>query len=227
MLGLLGCAGRGQPPPAVSATGDTGEPWFCEMQGYNGWRCTRGEGAAATPRPERLPEPRDQLRGTDATQPANVGAEPRPQPPAAAASVENSVEDSVEDSVENSVEPEAVAAPEPDARPAYARLAYQPPEPTALLDLPSTFYAVQLLAMPTPDALEAYARQKGLPELSAAPIEKDGERLFVLLLGIYETRGDAEAAVAELPETLADVDPWIRPLGSLQTAIRRAESLPD
>ena len=105
------------------------------------------------------------------------------------------------------------------------RLAYQPETPTALVDLPPAFHVVQLIAMKTPAALEAYAAEKALPGFSAAPVEKDGELYFVLLLGVYETHSDAEAAVASLPATLADADPWIRPLGSLQAAMRRAEGL--
>ena len=111
--------------------------------------------------------------------------------------------------------------------PAYARLAYQPEEPTALMDLPADFYAVQLMAMSKAETLEAYVQAMGLPGLSAARVERDGEPFYVLLLGVYRSRADAETAIEELPAPLEEFNPWVRRLGSLQAAMLRAEALPE
>lgn len=114
----------------------------------------------------------------------------------------------------------------PAELPNYQRLAYQPAAPIALVDLPPDLYAVQLLAMSSRSALAAYAAAKGVPELSAAPVERNGTLYYVLLLGIYESLDNAEAAIQDLPAQLADLNPWIRSIGSLQAAMARGAALP-
>jgi DamX protein len=120
----------------------------------------------------------------------------------------------------------AVAEQQPPADlPDYLRLAYQPAAPIALADLPPDFYAIQLLAMDSRSELETYVEATGVPGMSAAPVERNGGLYYVLLLGVYESRADAEAAAQDLPAPFADRNPWIRSLGSLQAAMARGAAL--
>ena len=57
----------------------------------------------------------------------------------------------------------------------------------------------------------------------AARVESNGKFYYVLLLGIYETLTNAKAAAASRPESLINIEPWIRKLGSLQAAVERAD----
>ncbi|MDH3641017.1 MAG: SPOR domain-containing protein [Gammaproteobacteria bacterium] len=103
--------------------------------------------------------------------------------------------------------------------PKHVRLAYRPERPTSLLDVPGTFWTVQLVAVSTKEALEAYARAHQLQGMSAARIAHNGELYYALLLGVYETREIASQATTDLPAPLDDLGVWIRSLGSLQQAI--------
>jgi hypothetical protein len=118
--------------------------------------------------------------------------------------------------------------PEPvsvDDIPKHVALAYIPPEPTPMLDLPTDFYAVQLLAMPSKEDIEAYVTQHKLRGMSAARIEKDNDLYYVLILGVYTTYERAFEASRDLAAPLNKVEPWIRTLGSLQEAMVRADQL--
>ena len=103
--------------------------------------------------------------------------------------------------------------------PKHVRLAYRPDRPTSLLDVPGTFWTVQLVAVSTKQALESYARAHRLDGMSAARIAHDGKLYYALLLGVYETQELAKEASADLPAPLNELGVWIRSLGSLQQAI--------
>ena len=113
------------------------------------------------------------------------------------------------------------------AIPLYQRLAYQPEVPTALSELPGSFYAIQLIALSAREDLEQFIIDNDLPLMSGAIVEKDGKRFFALLAGIYEDRETAERAVQSLPEQLSAYGPWLRSLESLHAAMARAEGLPE
>ncbi len=113
----------------------------------------------------------------------------------------------------------------PDDAPEHVRLAYRPSRPTALTDLPADFYAVQLMAMSSKESLEAFVTREGISNMSAARVERNGELFYVLLLGIYEDADRARRAVESLPDEIGGAEPWIRPLGSLQSAMLRADRL--
>jgi septal ring-binding cell division protein DamX len=168
---------------------------------------------AKDPVPDRLPEPRPSQEPARATSPLE---EPEPAPPAESPPVPDEPAPPV-------AAPTEVA--QADSRPEYARLAYQPPEPVPLTELPREFYAVQVLAMPSRDALDAFVQRHGIQDVTAARVERDGELYYVLLLGIYETAEIARRAAAALPQPFDHTMPWIRPLGSLQAAMMRANAL--
>lgn len=93
----------------------------------------------------------------------------------------------------------------------------------AILDLPEDFFAVQLVAVSSKEALEKYAQERRLSGMSAARIYAADQMYYILLLGIYETQEKAELAIASLSGPLAELSPWIRSVGSLQSAMLEAE----
>jgi len=120
---------------------------------------------------------------------------------------------------------EAISEGENADVPEYVRLAYVPTNPTPILELPGDYYAVQVFAMSTREQIEQFVTQNNLRGMSAARVERDGKLYYVLVLGVYTTYERAAAAVTHLPAPLADADPWIRPMSSLQDAIKSADAL--
>ena len=236
VLLLAGCAGSPDRPPPTGVTRipqDGG--WFCQpAPSGEGWECIQDAELAADPEPSRLPE---------AATPPEPAPVPLPVPEQDLLPGQPSLPQLARDEPAPSAGPEAPAredplppsppAPEPPdegdesnaQRPAYARLAYQPPEPVALMDLPGDFYAVQVLATSTRKELEAFTDRHGIREASAARVERDGELYFVLLLGIYETEVLARRAMTLLPETFDRQTLWVRSLASLQEAMARADAM--
>jgi septal ring-binding cell division protein DamX len=231
------CAGsRPELPDTAAARVPQQGNWFCQMSASGqGWDCVQDRELAGNPRPDRLPAPSPppepmtppdpaplptgspmdqpaappQFDRDDAPPPGSDAVPPEPAPPAA------------------SGRPAADASPAnlADEVPEHVRLAYRPDGPVALTDLPEDFYAVQLLAMSSKEALESFVAREQISGMSAARVERNGELYFVLLLGIYESADIAREAVASLPPEIGGAEPWVRPLGSLQSAMLRADSL--
>lgn len=174
-----------------------GGDWFCEPAENGGWDCVRDPERVANPRPARLPKPLFADSG-----PSGPGPNPALELPA---------------------EPPPRS---PSALPLYQQLSFQPERPTALADLPGTFYVIQLIALSTQEDLEQYIIDNNLPVMSGAVVERDGERFYTLLAGIYTDRETAERAARSLPEELSAHGPWVRSMESLQAAMARAEQLP-
>jgi len=77
------------------------------------------------------------------------------------------------------------------------------------------------------DALEGFVSDHRLRGMSAARVANDGQVFYVLLLGIYETAAIANEAAEDIPPQLDKLSPWVRRLGSLQTAMIRADEIAD
>jgi hypothetical protein len=129
-----------------------------------------------------------------------------------------------EDPSDSEASPEPVAATGSQI-PRHIALAYVPPEPTPILELPSDYFAVQLLAMQSREGVEGYISEHGLRGMSGARVENEGDIFYVLIVGIYTTYDSALEASTDLPPPLDTVEAWIRPLGSLQEAMKRADEL--
>lgn len=183
------------------------DDWFCEPAEDGGWDCVQDPERVANPRPVRLPKPlfaepravAPELRQT-------FGAEPgaRSDRPAAAP---------------------FRPPPEDPELPLYQQLSFQPDRSTALTDLPGSYYAIQLIALSSLEDLEQFIADNDLPVMSGTVVEKDGERFYALLAGIYTDRETAERAARSLPEKLSAHQPWIRSMESLQSAMARAKQL--
>ena len=93
-----------------------------------------------------------------------------------------------------------------------------------ILDLPRNHYAVQLIALRNLAGVKEYASLNGIQEPQLVKIQNDDSDWYVLLLGTYAERSDAETAKDnwETAKVLR-VQPWIRQLGPLQDAILAAQ----
>ena len=66
--------------------------------------------------------------------------------------------------------------------------------------------------------------ETNLDKLTGAMIEVKGRTYYVALLGVYETRAAAELAARNRPAALKRLEPYIRSMASLQSAMNRADS---
>ena len=107
----------------------------------------------------------------------------------------------------------------------YISLAYKPEKPTSLLDLPESFWAIQIMAMQDQNALNSFVSKNELVGVSGAKIGSQGKLFYALLLGVYESRSIAEEAWESRPQSISSLKPYFRGLGSLQTAIRDGANL--
>ena len=92
------------------------------------------------------------------------------------------------------------------------------------MDLPAQYFAVQIAASSSLASLDRILVEKRLPGMIVVRIERDGELLYVLLAGVYADRQVADRAAALLPAEIRAMGPWVRQLGPLQNAMRRAEA---
>ena len=107
--------------------------------------------------------------------------------------------------------------------PEYVWLAYEPETPTRIEDLPDNMYAVQLVAVGTKEKATKYVEDATwLVEPTGVRILSNDKPFYVILLGIYETKRNAELAVRSVADDVGKNKPWIRSLKSLQVAIRDA-----
>ncbi|RMH49736.1 MAG: hypothetical protein D6685_18880, partial [Bacteroidetes bacterium] len=90
------------------------------------------------------------------------------------------------------------------------------------LTLPEDGYAVQLIALANRDRAEQFASEHGLEDALILSITREEAPYTVVLLGVYPTYEDAQAAAEARPESLTNIKPWIRPIADL-----RARLLPE
>ena len=109
--------------------------------------------------------------------------------------------------------------------PLYRRLAYRLDRARPLTELPARFYALQLIAMSSQEELDQFVAERRLQGMTSTRVERNGQLFYVLLAGIYEDGETAERAAISLEAELAGFEPWLRPLRTLQEAVRRADRL--
>ncbi len=92
-----------------------------------------------------------------------------------------------------------------------------------IADLPPGYYTIQLVAFSDRERLQTFAEAHDLWGLTAARV-RNGQRLYyVLLWGVYESYDQALEYLDKLPASLDRDKVWVRPLGSLQAAMRAAD----
>ena len=245
LVGAGACGNRG----TATTTVINEEPWFCQMSGRGAqepWDCVQDPEQVSNPRPTRLPS---DVRTADAASdasaevpvddasnaltPSATGAGPADDA-AASEPVDGAEPEPTADDIEIPVpQPDlsqATTAPEPaagdrDDPPDYVSLAYTPPSPVSILDLPKDYFAVQLTALNSPQAVEEFVSKHNLQGMSAAQVASGKKLHYVLILGIYESEAQARRALEKLPGPLAQFDPWLRRVGNLQQAMIDAQRL--
>ncbi|TNF90106.1 MAG: hypothetical protein EP301_01690 [Gammaproteobacteria bacterium] len=181
---------------------DLGEAWFCEMnESRDDWDCVQDEALARNPKPKRLP--------TDPVEPSPFDEEV-PALPTVATPTEGLANPS--------------AAIDFDA---LAQATVRPDTITAILERSPEHFAVQLTAMETEALANGFIANYELDaeELMTLELAREGDFYYVVLLGLFDTFTEAQAAAESLPESLAEAQPWIRPLAAIQSGIRDAEAL--
>ena len=206
---ISGCSTTAQQTDIASTTL---KPWFCQSSDDNEeWDCVRSESLVRNPKTEAIKREQRQAQVVD----AEISEDSRSIPTKTDTEPAKTI--SPTSSPKNSKSSEL---------PVYFRLAYRTEEPVPLLDLPKSFWAVQLIALSNKDALEKYANASSLVGLSGARVASNGKLLYVLLLGIYESKELARQAVASLPNKEAmKPSPWIRSLDSLHKAMLSGDYL--
>lgn len=89
-----------------------------------------------------------------------------------------------------------------------------------LASMPANHFTVQLVASSSMENLRFFARQNNLPDRWTARTNVNGKNWYVLLLGVYPTRGEAATALSTVRNRL-DTTPWIRSMASLQSVLVR------
>jgi len=236
LLVCIGCGSRNTAPSTQTSDNvdSKDESWFCQVGATDDdWDCVQSEALAASHTPDRLPAPRAQNPAViDVPDPLSRGlnrsSDLSRQPSLAPVANSNTASPPPPVKPTSQPKPAASAATSSSSssskkEPKHVALSYRPDKPTALLDLPSDFWAVQLVAVSSKEALEKWARDNKVIGMSAARIWNGQQMFYILLLGIYETRENAEEAIESLQTPFGDQKPWVRSLGSLQAAMIEAD----
>ncbi len=207
-------------PPTTRLPGDT---WFCapaEGSAARPWECVESTPIAAARQADRQSSgaqvPTDPQMNVSAAQQSTA-----PVRPAAPAQV---VAEAASRPRSTATDPTDPTDPLPVERPVNT------PSPAAdtphvrIQDLPPDLWTIQLGAFSERERLQRFAQAHDLWGLTAARVRTDAGQFFVLLWGVYQTRDQAEEYARRLPASLQGVEPWIRRVGPLQDAMRRAET---
>jgi cell division protein FtsN len=110
--------------------------------------------------------------------------------------------------------PVAVEAPVLDAATADERVAVEPEDASA--------YFVQIGAYRIRENAEAEARRVDRDGLTVVPTERDGETLFVVLLGAFSTLAEARAAGDACRRAFPGTSYWVRTGENLRRVLKGA-----
>lgn len=189
-------------------------PWFCQLnEARDDWVCIQDADLARYPRPERLP--------TDIVEP-----EPAPLPVIRPTVTYESEPSQIGASEGSPVATEPTDIAGTERLPAEADRTIEPSiEPVDLMSLPGDMYAVQLIAVANEPLADDFVREREVGNAMTLMLAREGDLYYVVLLGIYESYADAQTAADHRPSSLANVEPWIRSLASIQKGVQEARSL--
>jgi septal ring-binding cell division protein DamX len=177
----------------------------------NDWECVQDAELARRPQPERLPTDEPDIPEPESAIPPSIEPTITFETEATPAAV-----DTVE---ETQIPPTPPVAPEPaSGEPAGA-------EQSGLMALSGDMFAVQLMAVANESLADEFISDYGLQDTLTILMAREDDLYYVVLLGVFESFADAQYAVDHRPQSLADVEPWIRSLSSIQEGARDAQSL--
>ena len=82
---------------------------------------------------------------------------------------------------------------------------------------PAEYFVVQVVASSTMAQLNDFANANSLSNDWVAETNVDGKTWYVLMLGVYPTKSEADEALASVNSM--DTQPWVRTVGSLQSVM--------
>ncbi|MCW8909915.1 MAG: SPOR domain-containing protein [Gammaproteobacteria bacterium] len=189
---------------ALGACSSKPSPW--SQQG-SPW----SEGKAVTVDEAPVTDQAQMVEETPATEEAPAPWVTEPEATAASASVEDMArpEPMMEEVVP--MEAAAVNATEMTAEPAMSAAG-------DIMSQPAEYFTVQVCASSGMDKLMAFAKSNDLPDQWTAQTNVNGKVWYVLMLGVYPTRAEADAAMSFISDKNLSTQPWIRTVGSVQAA---------
>lgn len=208
---MSGCASKA---PQEANEPSSYPPWVCGLShNKDRWQCQRegkepappaaqpaDAGQAAPPADADQAVPAKTAQASPAADPATAQAEPESPPPP------------TEPAVDSDAEPSAAA----DAL---------PEEVNSLMALPPDYFAIQAGAFPNAEALQRHSLEYGIEPAYRVRLASNNRLFHVLILQVHDSQRAAEAALANLPQPLNDMDLWIRSVGSLQNSVRAGDAL--
>ncbi len=127
------------------------------------------------------------------------------------------------------VDPVPEPKPKPKPKPAvtergaFANAANTPRNASWLLAQSDSSYTIQLIGFGDAERAKNYLAEQPQAGRFALFRTRSGDRVVnVVTYGIYDSRTAAEAAVGQLPDSIGKVSPWVRPIGSVKSAIKTA-----
>lgn len=219
---MSGCASKA---PQEANEPSSYPPWVCGLShNKDRWQCQRegkepappaaqpaDAGQAAPPADADQAVPAKTAQASPAVEPATAQASPAADPATAQAEPE-SPPPPTEPAVDSDAEPSAAA----DAL---------PEEVNSLMALPPDYFAIQAGAFPNAEALQRHTLQYGIEPAYRVRLASNNRLFHVLILQVHDSQRAAEAALANLPQPLNEMDLWIRSVGSLQNAVRAGDAL--
>ena len=151
----------------------------------------------------------------EASSPWDSRAEAQEPEPLEIADIEPApVEESIEIAEEPVAEEEVLIEPEPEPvvdEPVVASTG------SGLSAQPADYFAVQVVASGSMEQLNDFASQHQLSDQWVAETTVDGRVWYVLMLGVYPSKNEAEQAMESVMDL--ETQPWVRTVGSVQAVM--------
>lgn len=95
-----------------------------------------------------------------------------------------------------------------------------------LLTAPAHYYTIQLLGSYEKSDITSYINAHHLQNKATYyRTTFSGKPWYVLVYGIYPTDAEAKSAIARLPEGIKKLNPWVKPVASVQAAMRSGQEV--
>ena len=205
----------------ITANGERADYWAARARGEREEEPPPGTMVAVAPRQEpAAPRAEERKAPAPAVTARAEPAAPKPAEPARAAPGKTA--DAASASAAEAPRERVATAPRQAA--STVRLDATPPpaeaprEPQTWFDAaPAGHYTAQLIGSSNPDALERFVSRHGLGDRAAlVETRRDGKSWFLVVYGDFASRGDANRALARLPEAARKHGAWVRTVGEVR-----------